>query len=290
MANQYQKWTEAEDRFLRQHHAGMTAQQMADALGRSRSAVVTRRSDLGLRKTHQWTPEEDAFLRANYLHMNNAELYEALDLPPCPAPKTAISNRMRRLNLVRPDAVREKLQTDSYFKKGHVPFNKGRYMRVSQRTEFKKGNLPANTLYDGAIRVRVHKRTQTSYKYIRVALGKWELLHRYNWQQAHGPIPKTHIVIFKDGDTLNCELENLDLISKADNARRNRDQEKITAGIKKAWAKNQHFKSDKYIAAMLAQRDSDLRAEVLKHPGIIEMKRKQLTLQRRIKHDQTTDA
>lgn len=49
----------------------------------------------------------------------------------------------------------------------------------------------------------------------------WPLLNRHTWEQHHGPIPPKHIVAFKDGDRSNCAIENLELISMADNARRN---------------------------------------------------------------------
>ncbi len=49
----------------------------------------------------------------------------------------------------------------------------------------------------------------------------WPLYNRYLWEQHKGPIPPKHIVIFKDGNRANCVIENLELISKADNARRN---------------------------------------------------------------------
>ncbi|MGP0074877.1 MAG: HNH endonuclease signature motif containing protein [Bryobacteraceae bacterium] len=42
------------------------------------------------------------------------------------------------------------------------------------------------------------------------------------WEQHRGPIPPGHIVVFKDRDRSNCAIENLELISKAENARRNR--------------------------------------------------------------------
>lgn len=43
------------------------------------------------------------------------------------------------------------------------------------------------------------------------------------WEQAHGPIPKGYNVQFKDGNSLNCTMDNLYLISKAKQIRKNFD-------------------------------------------------------------------
>jgi hypothetical protein len=111
------------------------------------------------------------------------------------------------------------------FPKGNVPHNKGKkqteYMTAEQierskHTRFKKGGLPGNTLHDGAITIRYHKKYGQYYKWIRIGLAKWVAYHRYLWEQAHGPIPAGHNIQFRDGDTLNCDLSNLYTISRAD--------------------------------------------------------------------------
>jgi hypothetical protein len=51
--------------------------------------------------------------------------------------------------------------------------------------------------------------------------SNWRPLHRILWEDAHGPVPPGHIVTFKDGEKLHCVLDNLELITYADNLRRN---------------------------------------------------------------------
>lgn len=120
------------------------------------------------------------------------------------------------------------------FKKGLVPFNKGKKMsramyKKCAPTMFKKGQLPKNTKEaDGAITIRYDNRG-VAVPHIRLSLGKWEYLARHVWRQANGEIPKGHIVIHKDGDSMNCEIDNLELISRADNARRNYSRDKFCA-------------------------------------------------------------
>lgn len=124
------------------------------------------------------------------------------------------------------------------FLKGHIPANKGLRRpgwsagRMKE-TQFKKGCRsgmaarnwrPVGTILadsDGYLRIKVrearHGKEATGFGNV----GVWPLYNRYLWEKHHGPIPPTHIVIFKDGDRSNCVIENLELLSKADNARRN---------------------------------------------------------------------
>jgi len=39
--------------------------------------------------------------------------------------------------------------------------------------------------------------------------------------QEHGPIPRGMVIIFKDGNSMNCELSNLEMITMKDNMLRN---------------------------------------------------------------------
>ncbi|MFQ5631441.1 MAG: HNH endonuclease signature motif containing protein, partial [bacterium] len=175
------------------------------------------------------------------------------------------------------------------FKKDQTPWNKGmKGVHLSPATEFKKGNLPHNTKHDGAITIREHNRTGILYKYIRVALGEWELLHRHVWAQHHGPVPDSHIVGFKNGDTLDCRIENLYCMSKADNARRNANREKAARSLR---VYHQNGISDRHVAAYMTHDDPQMRTLILEqHPELIEVKRLQLQLSKEIKHDKEPTA
>lgn len=43
----------------------------------------------------------------------------------------------------------------------------------------------------------------------------WKHKHHVVWQQANGPIPEGHLLIFLDNNQQNCELENLALVDKS---------------------------------------------------------------------------
>lgn len=121
------------------------------------------------------------------------------------------------------------------FEPGHEPANKGKrwneYMspeaqKSVQRTQFKKDHLPHNTKpigyervdADGYIEVKVRMRPSHSIKN-----DNFVLKHRLIWEQAHGPIPDDCIVIFKDGNKRNFDLDNLMLITRAQNAVMNKN-------------------------------------------------------------------
>lgn len=122
------------------------------------------------------------------------------------------------------------------FSKGHIPWNKAkRLLNWANKTSFCKGHKPHNTKYDGYISIRhTHERP---YKWIRVAEGKFILLHRYVWEQHYGPIPPNHNVRFKDGDAMNCSIENLFLVSKTKNMDMNRNYPKMSSTMSELWHK-----------------------------------------------------
>jgi len=113
------------------------------------------------------------------------------------------------------------------FKPGDIPFNKGKEMPTEvyekvKATMFKPGNRPHNWKPDGTIVER--KDTDISgrvYLYYKISDSKWILYHNKIWIDANGPIPKKHIITFIDGNTRNCQLDNLQCISMKDNVIRN---------------------------------------------------------------------
>ena len=106
------------------------------------------------------------------------------------------------------------------FGKGHIPGNKGKKMDPKiyekiRNTMFKKGNIPVNHKPVGSERVLVD-----GYVEVKVAEpNKWRLKHRVVWEEAYGPIPAGHNVQFRNGNTQDVRLENLFLISKAEQMR-----------------------------------------------------------------------
>jgi len=111
------------------------------------------------------------------------------------------------------------------YQKGQIPHNKGKKMsddiyNLCKPTMFKKGNRPANWKPDGTIVQRADK-TGRIYLYYKVKDSHWVLYHRKVWEDHNGPIPDGCIITFIDGNKENIDINNLQMITKADNARRN---------------------------------------------------------------------
>ena len=143
---------------------------------------------------------------------------------------TFVSRRLKQLGLVIPAELIAECKKSGRFQKGNVSFNKGRKQSEYMTPEgilkgmefrFKKGNISFNAKVNGELSDRVDS-SGYAYRYIRISAAKWELYHRVVWQEANGTIPIDSIISFKDGNRLNCELENLELITKRDNVIRNR--------------------------------------------------------------------
>lgn len=121
--------------------------------------------------------------------------------------------------------IREKFRKASLIKKGNVPFNKGKKVpehvkAIMAKSWFAKGHQPHNTKKDGVVSIRTDT-TGRPYKYIRLSLGKWKEYHVYRWEKFRGPVPKGMLLRFKDGDSLNCNLSNLELIDRTEHMLRN---------------------------------------------------------------------
>lgn len=144
---------------------------------------------------------------------------------------TYVIARLKHLGLVIPPEIIEKRKSDSKRKPGCKPFNKGlkqsdfmtkEGIERTVATRFKKGGLPHNSVgvKDGDISIR--KDTSGSvYKWIRVSLGYWKMYPVYLWEQTHGEIPPGHIVVFKDKNSLNTVIENLECITREELMLRN---------------------------------------------------------------------
>lgn len=103
------------------------------------------------------------------------------------------------------------------FKKGHVPYNKGKHCPSVGRmaeTQFKKGGLPPNTKPVGYERI-----TKDGYVEVKIKMrpnynnDNFKLKHRLVWEEVHGKIPKGYKIIFLDGNKQNCSIENLAIVS-----------------------------------------------------------------------------
>lgn len=179
--------------------------------------------------------DKDFIMRTHYPHSSNVAISKLLNIKVSTLYRVASKMGLKKT----PKYIKESTQLEwimgkhenskkCQFKKGHPTYNKGKKMPAEVRekvkhTFFKKGNLPANTYKEaeaGVISVRKDNGGRF-YKFIKIAHGKWMLLHRYLWHEAYGDVPPCHVVVFKDGDSMNCTLDNLECITMAENMQRN---------------------------------------------------------------------
>lgn len=228
-------WSNDKIDTLKANYLSKSSTEIAALIGCTPHAVKSKARVLGLIKRHPLTAEQIITIRQMYADASSACIAELIG-----AKLSAVYQAAARLGLKKSKEYNSSQSSGriqradhrgrlTQFKKGQVSFNAGKrqkeYMSKDaiQRTvatRFKKGVLPHNTKErDGVITIRKSK--GRPYKYIRVGLGKWELLHRVIWIEKHGKIRKGYNVQFRDNNPLNCQLSNLYLIKRQDQMMQN---------------------------------------------------------------------
>jgi len=160
-----------------------------------------------------YTSEQVEFIKDNYAGRSVAELTELFndrfnDQKTQQQIKTFVHNRGITSGRT------------GYFEKGHKPWNDGKkgYMGPNA-TSFKKGNIPHTKLRlwserinrDGFIEISIPERNPYTG-----APTRFKNKHVWLWESENGTVPKGHAVIFIDGNKLNCSIENLALVTRAE--------------------------------------------------------------------------
>ena len=215
-------WSKEEVAILKKEYATCSSLKgLAFRFGCTVASVKIMATNLGLVRLGRlvWTEDMDAILRDNYPCKPTFEVAEILGLT-----TKQVLCRAKRLGLHKNPDIIAGIRENGMFLKGHVPFNKGmkqhEYMseEVIQKTtatRFKKGQIPVNIKEIGYERISVD-----GYVEVKTEKG-FVLKHRMIWEKHNGPIPKGHIVRFKNRNKLDIRIENLELVTCAQNMKDN---------------------------------------------------------------------
>lgn len=131
-----------------------------------------------------------------------------------------------KLSQIRAAMSNHKIKSgvNANFKKGSVPWNKGKkgwYAPGVENTWFKKGRQSENKRPIGSRQwlsgYLLEKVSDTGHRNT-----DWRPVHQLLWQEHHGKIPDGHIIIFLDKDTSNIDIDNLACVKRETSAQMNR--------------------------------------------------------------------
>ena len=178
------RWSDEEVALLRALYPGLPTADVAHQLGRKTGTLHQKAATLGLKKS------ADFFASDRAGRIQRGQQHPAM--------------RATR------------------FQPGIVPWNtgkKGWSAPNSEATRFKTGGAPVNRREVGALRINSEGGLD-----IKLAEGprQWVQLSHYSWFLAHGQWPAPGMCLrFRDGDTHNTAIGNLELLSRRENMRRN---------------------------------------------------------------------
>tara|TARA_Y100000815_G_C13299449_1_gene484052 strand:+ start:84 stop:929 length:846 start_codon:yes stop_codon:yes gene_type:complete len=254
--------------------------------GRTYMAIKSKANLLGIKKgignhgRKHWTEEEDIQFKQLYPNTPSKELVLIFN---CSI--NSIYNNAFKYGLKKSLEYKKSMVSEAFiaagkktlFSNGDEPVNKGKkrseWMSLESeekcsKTQFKKGQVPHNHQPIGHERV-----TRDGYTEVKVrdsyginSVMNFELKHRLLWIEKNGPIPEGYLVAFKDENPSNITIDNLYLLSKKDNLFKNSISD--TSICKRFLGITDENEVQFYID---------------NYPELIELKRRQIKLTRKIK-------
>ena len=205
-------WEDQDIKFLKDNYQTMTNRELAAGLGIKLTTCRTKLYQLGLKRMEMeyWTQEQIQFLKDNYLEMGDTEMAEIFN-EVCPKEKgwskKHIEKKRRYLKLKRSKAVQKKVHDRNvelgYFKVCPI-----------KAWETRGGAAPV-----GEIRI-----WKTSYglEYPVVKLEEGFVhYNRWLYEENFGNLSSEDLVVVKSGDIVARGPEDLEVVDRAEHARRN---------------------------------------------------------------------
>ena len=217
------------DNYIRRNYLNISPTVMAKRKGLSKTFFLRRRNKLGLivpkeisnswKRGFERDKSYDKIIRADYLKYPVKTLAKRIGKS-----HTFVVTAIKALKLQIPKALIEQRKNESRYPKGHMPANKGKkFPGQGNSGSFKKGEIAPNKIHfrDRMVTLRFDSKSRRPYWWIRISLRVWKMYHVELWERENGPLPAGYIVVFKDKNSLNCIIENLEIITLEENMRRN---------------------------------------------------------------------
>jgi hypothetical protein len=178
-------------------------------------------------KRNFYTEQEIKFLKDNYSDMKTKDIAVIMNRPiwsiNSKSYELGLKKSFKHMKMLQEIESQKLINSGKrhQFKKGQPSHNKGKKMPAEmyekiKRTMFKPGHKPGNTKKVGSIRI-----DHEGYTYIKISDADWRLKHRVVYENVNGPVPDDHVVIFKDNNLQNFDINNLQVISQKENMLRN---------------------------------------------------------------------
>lgn len=223
-------WSGADDAIVRDCYGRKPTREIAAEIGVSETAVRQRAKRLGVRFECEWPPERIEQLRALYPTHTAAECAQTMGATVDGIHYAAHRHGLKKSREWIAERSREAMQRldhparKSRFQKGLIPHNKGKPHPSRGRaaeTQFKPGMRPhtwhpighTRETKDGYLQRKVSDTRYTPRDYVGV--------HHLIWRMHGNTIPPGHALVFRDGDKRNFDINNLELIRRADLMRKN---------------------------------------------------------------------
>ncbi|WP_346839782.1 HNH endonuclease signature motif containing protein [Microbulbifer sp. SAOS-129_SWC] len=184
-----------------------------------------------MKSRNPWCEAELAQLRAIYPHQPTANVARALGRSESSINGKAYQLRLRKSVEYYTRTVAGRLRkgdtrgAKTRFKKGNTPHNKGvkgwQAGGDAHKTRFKPGHRPHTWKPIGSERLTKDGYLQRKVSDTGYPPRDWKMVHILLWEARNGPLPRGHMIVFRNGDKTDIRPDNLECISRADNMRRN---------------------------------------------------------------------
>lgn len=209
----YTRWSPEDIALLTELYPTHGKSLIAARLNKSAEQIEAKARRLKLRKTVQymlsdlpkslgqspWTEDEISLLRTRYPNEPVANIAAALGRR-----ESQVQAKATKLGLRKSDEFRRICAEQLIAQGAKTRFNNT--TRVVNRPALPVGS----------------ERHWRGYLYVKIALpNTWLRKHQLVWRQRHGDYDsKTHVLWFRDRNQLNCNIENLELITQPERLRR----------------------------------------------------------------------